>query len=458
MAEAQAPYDVIMLFVYLLLFGALLSLLYGLSEWLSRDRVLKIFEDKDVLVVLGSEAYYGRLHVPPRSGGGFEVFFPSDRVENPLSLIAFLKENYRETGNKKFLENAERLLEEFKSKGLVDPSIRLEDISVDPWSPPSLVSRKVYPDEVKNLNAIIRFKEFMDKRELKRLESEFTKVYNPPLHWRLKRKLWNALAYVRDRLVTSLSPTTLMPQTMRLAVPVTAPLAITTQVQKDVTELEKRIKEMEMKALATLTEYDALLENALGRLLTVRVVDVEGEEKTYCGVLREYSKNYILLYDVDYKIQMYTRFKGKEECPGYPRTHLKFYGLFWRDEKHLEVANISPTDSGSRVVLRNASCSPLKVEKVRFKVPKEGGVEEKVLTVSRVLQPGETVELSVPLAPEDIELDVEYEIHKEVDIIWPRSKVKVVGLGEYPASLLSEILSSAIKPAVVLKSKIAKRG
>ena len=457
MAEAQAPYDVIMLFVYLLLFGALLSLLYGLSEWLSRDRVLKIFEDKDVLVVLGNEAYYGRLHVPPRSGGGFEVFFPSDRVENPLSLIAFLKENYRETGNKKFLESAERLLEEFKSKGLVDPNIKLEDVSVDPWSPPSLVSRKVYPDEVKNLNAIIRFKEFMDEEELRKLQIEFTKVYNPPLHWRLKRKLWNALAYVRDRLVTSFSPTALMPQTMRLAVPAAAPLAITAQVQKDVAELEKRIREMEIKALATLTEYDALLENALGRLLTVRVVDVEGEEKTYCGVLREYSKNYILLYDVDYKIQMYTRFKGKEECPGYPRTHLKLYGLLWRGEKHLEIADITPTDSWSRVVLRNAGRSPLKVEKVRFKAPKEGGVEEKALTLSRVLQPGESVELSIPLPPKDLELDVEYEVRKEADIIWPRPKVKVVGLGEYPASLLSKILSTAIRPTVALRSKFAKR-
>ncbi|HDD34067.1 MAG TPA: hypothetical protein ENG30_02835 [Thermofilaceae archaeon] len=54
-----------------------------------------------------------------------------------------------------------------------------------------------------------------------------------------------------------------------------------------------------------------------------------------------------------------------------------------------------------------------------------------------MLQPGEAVEISVPFYSE---LTVEYEVSKEADIMWPRSKVRVVGLGDYPPHLLSEVL------------------
>ncbi len=441
MAEPQAAYDVLVLIAYLVFIGAALSLLYGLSEWLSRDRVLKILEDKDVLVVLGSEAYYGKLHVPPRSGGGFEIFFPSNRVENPKSLLTYLKENYKRTGDKKFLERAERLLKEFKKSGLVDENLTLDSLDVNPWSPPSLVSRKVYPDELKNLFAIMRFKDFMSEEELRKLREEFAKVYNPPFHWRLKRKVWNVLSYVRDRVSSSLSALGALPQALPVAK--VAPAAISAQVQKDVTEIEKKLKEMQAQAIATMAEYDALLENSLGHLLTVKVVDIEGEEKTYQGVLREYSKNYVLLYGVNYRIQMRTRFKGQKECEGYPRPVIKLYGMLWEDEKHLAIASIEKTDAGSRVALRNVSSSPLRVEKVKVKVPKEGGVEEKEIGLMKVIFPGEEVSIEVPGPPESLELEIEYEVTKEVDIAWPRSKVRIVGLGDYPTTLLDKILSAS---------------
>jgi len=437
--ESWISLEPLLLFLYLVGIALVVSLLYGLVEWVSRDRVLKLLEDREVVVVIGSsEAYYGRLKVPARGGGGFEVFFPSSRIENPVSLLAFLKENYEATGNKKFLEIAEEMIREFKAKGMVSEDLTLDDVKVDPWAEPSLVSRKVYSGELKDLYAIMRFHEFIDEEERRRAWEELVKIYDPPFYWRAKRRLWNALAYVKDRVASAFTSIGLAQRALPMAALPSVPVAaLSTYVQKDVTEIEKRLREAQMRFLAVMSEYDALLENALGHLLTVEVVDVEGEKKRYQGVLREYSKNYILLYDVDYKVQMYTVFNGRKETEGYPKTHLRFYGLLWRKESHLSVERLEEVDGGCRATFKNVWRGPVKLEKLKFKV----GGEEKEKAVNRVLFPGEEVTVEVPLPLQDFEVRVEYEVTKEADIAWPRSRVKVIGLGDYPRNILRRILT-----------------
>ncbi|MCD6244080.1 MAG: hypothetical protein J7J65_02445, partial [Candidatus Korarchaeota archaeon] len=100
----------LMPFIYLLILGIVLSLVFSLVELFSIDRVLKLVRGRKAFVFLGKEAYYGKLYIPPRSKGGFEVFYVDENIENPESLIAFLIENYQETGNEKFLEKAKILL------------------------------------------------------------------------------------------------------------------------------------------------------------------------------------------------------------------------------------------------------------------------------------------------------------------------------------------------------------
>lgn len=62
--------------LYLAVVGVILSIIYGIAELFSRDRVIKIFDGKYAFVFIGSEGFYGKIRVPPRGGGGFEVVFP----------------------------------------------------------------------------------------------------------------------------------------------------------------------------------------------------------------------------------------------------------------------------------------------------------------------------------------------------------------------------------------------
>lgn len=396
---------------YLVAIAAVLSIIYGIAEWFSKDRVLKIVEGRRALVVVGDEAFYGRISIPPRGGGGFEVYFPLENVENPLSLISFLLRSYEETGEEKFYKEAEKLLGEFKSRGLVPRGLELELVSRSRWQPPSLASRKVFAGELGNLKAIMLFRDFLEERELEERRRELRRLFHPSPPRILARKIYNTLAFVKDKL-TSLA--------VKATSTLTTPLA---------PELKEGLAEVEKKAIGVVgATYDPLLENSIGRLLTVRVTDIDGEEKAYQGVLREYSADYLLLYDVNYRLQVATKFKDLREEPGYPRPALNIRGFKFRLSSHLRA---EVGDGG--LVLRNISSEAVKVEKVKW-----GDGE---LSVSRVLEPGEYIVLGVP---EKNSFTVEYEISRTVDIVWPRNKVKIVGLGEYPFRLLPELISQKL--------------
>ncbi len=399
--------DQLMPLIYLLGLGIVLSIIFSLVEMFSIDRVLKLVRGRRAFVFLGREAHYGRLHIPPRSKGGFEVFYEDSAVENPLSLVAFLMENYQETGNEKFLEKARAILEYLRERGLVDRELKPEDVKVNPWAPPSLVSRKVYSSELKDLWMIASFVEFMSEEERKRRWRELASLYSRPLFKRTRRKVYNALSYVKDKVASALTST----------VSVIAP------VPKD---LRANLEEAEKRAVTSIIaqSYDPLLENSIGRLVTVRVDDVEGETKLYQGVLAEYSDKYLYVLDVDYRLQMTAVVSG-EAIRSSPIVRV--FGRFLRLGDHLEIRRENGT-----IVLRNTSDRLVKVEKVIR------GDEE--ISIDRVLLPGEGVRLEAT-----DELTVHYEISLEADVVWPRGRAVVVGLGDYPPDVLGSILGMGKK-------------
>ncbi len=396
------------LLINLIALAVVLSIIYTIAEWFSRDRVLKLFERKEVVVLLGKEAICGRFHIPPRSGGGFEVFFRGERIENPLTLLSFLVENYRETGDEKFLREAERVLGELKRVGTVPEGLSLDGVKINPWAPPSLISRKVFPSDLSNLFAIMIVKGLLSEDELRARWKEMRKLYHPSIISRILRKTYNSLAYVKDKLSSTVTSATM-------------PL-----VSSAAPEVGKAVKTLEERAIGTIgTTYDPLLENSIGRLVTVRVQDVDGEVKLYQGILREYSGNYLLVYDVDYRLQMVAKFDRGKPVPGYPKVILDLQGWRFRGE-HLTVA-----ESDGAVVLTNVHTGPIKVESVE--------VGQNKYQVNRVLFPGENLRLPTGVKISDT-LVVNYEVSFEVDVAWPRGKAQVVGLGDYPPSVLEEIL------------------
>ncbi|MCD6369058.1 MAG: hypothetical protein J7L38_04590 [Thermoproteales archaeon] len=403
--------------IYLSLIGIALSLIYGISEWFSKDRVLKIFEGKFVFVYLGKEVYYGRMKIHPRSGGGFEVIFPPEGVENPVALLAFLMENYRETGDKKFLEKAEKVLEEFKKRKILPQDYSLKDVSLNPWQPPSLVSRKIYANEIGNLYGIMFFKYVLSEEEITERWKELHRVYSPSPIRRLKRKMYNSLSYVKDKIGATLSKTTGT---------VLAPLT---------PEVRKGIEEIQAKLVGSVgASYDSFLEDSIGRLVTVQVTDPSGGTRFYQGILREYSNNYILVYDVDYKLQMKMLFRGVKEVEGYPQSLFSLYGYKIKEKPHLKVSQLTLREGKAVLKLVNTSNEYLRLKNVI--------VDGNEVKIFKTLSPKAEIRLEAPASSNEPTIEVNYEICREADIIWPRSKVKVIGLGDYPPDILGEILKS----------------
>jgi len=401
---------------YLAAIGIVLSIIYGIAELFSRDRAIKLFEGKYAFVFFGNEGFYGRIRVPPRSGGGFEILFPPEGIENPVSLLAFLIENYQETGDRKFIEEAEELLADFKKRGIVPKNFKLEDIKNNPWAPPSLVSRKVFSQELGKLSAIIIFKYTLDKEELGERWKELRRLYHPSFFSRAKRKVYNSLAYVKDKISTAVTRAT-----------GTFMATLTPELRAGVETLEKKI----ISGVGTI--YDALLENSIGRLITVQVQDIDGEMKLYQGVLREYSNNYIVIYDVDYRIKMLAKFKGTKSERGFPRPQIMLHGWHFSEGEHIRMKDLKFESNTVSFKLLNVSEEPVRIVKVK--------VDENEVAVSRVLFHNEEVQVSANANSNEPIIEVLYEISREADVIWPRSKVKVIGLGDYPPTILSSILS-----------------
>ncbi len=416
MSETDTIMSYLTLLAYLMGLTLILSIIYSIAEWFSKDRVIKIFEGKKVLVLIGGEVYCGKLYIPPRSGGGFEVFFESDKIENPLSLLAFLIENYKETGDEKFKEEAEKLLIELKKKGVIPQEINLDSIELNPWSSPSLVSRKVYSSELKDLYAIIRFRDMLSESERRKIWKELRKLYHPSFFSRLKRKIYNALAYIKDKLTTIVSPASL-------------PMVST------VPEVKKAIEDLQKKAIAELgTLYDPLLENSIGRLITIKVKDIDNEEKVYQGILREYSNNYIAVYDVDYRLQVKAKYEGMRMLEGYPVPVHKIHGIAFRYKEKISITSITHSEGKTSIILKNSGEKIVRIEKIK--------IEDKEHSFKKILKPGDTLTVLVDGEYDNPKIEIEYEVSREADIIWPKSKVKVIGLGDYPPTMLEMILTS----------------
>ena len=400
--------------IYLTIAGFVLSIIYGIIEWFSRDRAIKIFEGKYAFIFLGNEVYYGKIKVPPRSGGGFEIIFPLEGIENPKTLLAYLMASYYETKDEKFLKEARKILEKFKKRGILPESLKLEDIKTNPWSSPSLISRKVFSQELGNLNAIIIFKHTLSKKDRIKRQKELKRLFHQSIFAKMKRKIYNSLAYVKDKIGATISKTSSSMMS-----------TLTPEIRSGVETLQKKIVER------IGSTYDSLLENSIGRLITVQVKDIDGETRYYQGILREYSNNYIVVYNVNYKIKMKTKFKGiRLEEP--PRPLIVLHGWVFSEKPQIVIKELHQNDNKTEIILSNISNEFVKVISVK--------VNGKEIKVTEVMGPNEVKRIIVEGIEREPLIEILYEISREADILWPRSKVRIIGLGDYPIHNLKEIL------------------
>ena len=385
--------DLLYTLVYLTVIGIIISIIYGIVELFSHDRVLKTFEGKDVLILMKNTMYYGKLIVPPRSNGGFEVIFPLDRIENPRVLLGFLLEDYKRTKDKKFL----KLINDVSNKLGIDYS----KIKINPWLEPSLVSRKIYPNDVGNLYAIIRFSYMLSNKAFKKREEELRRIYRPSVLYLLKRRTYNSLTFVKDKINSAIGK--------NLSYYLNVTPEISTSLEQAKNKLISRIG----------LSYDSLLENSIGHVVTIEVSGIDGKEELTQGILKDYTSNYVVLYDIDYKFKLITVFENFKKVNGYPKPFLEVRGWEFKFKGCLRLS----VKNGKAEIINECN-EPIKIDSIKVNQSEERAI-------SRVLFYKDKI--SVQLGKS---ISIVYEISRKADIVYPRSKVKVIGLGDYPSRIL----------------------
>ena len=406
----------------------IISILIGLIiDRISRDRVIKLFNGYWVVLFYEDidknglkEAYFGKINIPPRSGGGFELEYALKTIVNPVKLIGYLKRMYEDTGNEKYIKKARELYDHIiKSKGI---NIGFEEIKYDPFTEPSEASRKVYKDNIKDVYAIVRFVDIMSKEELERRMEELNKTFYPGTLYRIKRSITNFLGLAKDRLTDAFG-------------------AVSSKLSKVAPiPVEKEIKKTgETIVTGKLGSYEALLENSIGKLVLVKVKDIDGLERFYQGILREYSPNYIAVYNVDFRIEEEAVYVGRRLLDNYPIEKLDYHGWALREDKHLDIISIENKADRSIIKMKNLYHNNIYIDKLLVN-------NREVKVPDQNLEPDETVEIIIEGdIGENPEIKVQYTIAKKSDIIWPTSKVRVIGNGEPSERFIESILKRIAK-------------
>ncbi|MBU7004684.1 MAG: hypothetical protein HXS50_03900 [Theionarchaea archaeon] len=372
----------------------------------SRDRCIKEFEKYHVEAILASDtegdltkfAYSGVLEAPIQAGNGFEVNYDIEAIENIPQLFSYLKTAEQYTGNSKYSKTIQAI------NGRMD-ELHRSDLKVDyrlnPFDMPPEASHKVYQQDLERLLVIVRFFDELPKVEMKARLAAMEKFFHPGMMRRLSRSLGNFLSFAWDRIKQILT-------------------MITGYFTKGKSaDMQKLTTEAQTTAFKyTPRKYEALLENSIGMLVKIKVISPDGKVRFYRGVLKEYSDNYICVYNVFYRLPRAAEY---EEChfKGLdPKVMFRVKGKPVTRDQDIEI---TCGDSGKTLTLENISGHYIHLSKI---VADDG----EVTGFGNLLGPDgtQTLDLSVPVKKVRIEYDEAF----PSDVVFPRRLAVVVGRAE----------------------------
>jgi len=148
----------------------------------------------------------------------------------------------------------------------------------------------LYKYEYPNITALIRFHDELSERNKKEREKELKRAYHPPLLRRGIRKTKNMFKTLRDSLIEVVN--LLISQAKKA----TAAGAV-------LTSQDKYVSQMKQEFVGTVgTSYEPLLERHIGHKV---VLDLIKSDKIveYCGVLKDYTAEFVEIMDVDYRLE-----------------------------------------------------------------------------------------------------------------------------------------------------------
>jgi hypothetical protein len=146
----------------------------------------------------------------------------------------------------------------------------------------------LYKYEYPKIQTLIRYYAKLSEAGKKLRERELEKTYHPGLFRRLKRKIQNVFKTIRDSVM----------EVVNLLISQAQKAAPGGGVLKSQDKYVSRMKQELMDSAGT--SYEPLLEKYIGNKVVVEVV--KGDKLfEYCGVLKEYTADFIELIDVSYK-------------------------------------------------------------------------------------------------------------------------------------------------------------
>ena len=146
----------------------------------------------------------------------------------------------------------------------------------------------LYKYEYPKIGLVIRFHDELSDENKKAREKELERTYHPEWDRRLKRKTLNVLRTVRDSVVEIVN---LVISQAKKATP----------AGKMLTSQDKYVSQMKQELMGSVgTSFEPLLEQYIGHKVVLEMI--KGDKIfEYCGVLKEYTAEFIEIMDVNYK-------------------------------------------------------------------------------------------------------------------------------------------------------------
>lgn len=148
----------------------------------------------------------------------------------------------------------------------------------------------LYKYEFPNIQAVIRFHDELSAKNKKARERELEKTYHPRWGRRFKRRLLNVFRTVRDSIVEIIN---LLISQAKKATP----------AGKMLGSQDKYVNQMKQELMGSVgTSFEPLLERYIGRKVVLEMI--KGDKVLeYCGVLKDYTAEFIEIMDINYSIK-----------------------------------------------------------------------------------------------------------------------------------------------------------
>ncbi|MFB0555703.1 MAG: hypothetical protein ACETWQ_20550 [Phycisphaerae bacterium] len=148
----------------------------------------------------------------------------------------------------------------------------------------------LYKYEYPNIAALIRFHDELSESNKKQREKELKRTYHPTILRRLKRKIKNVFKTVRDSVMEIVN---LLISQAKKATPAGAVLS----------SQDKYVSQMKQELMGSVgTSYEPLLERYIGHKVVLEMI--KGDKMfEHCGVLKEYTAEFVEVMDVNYRIK-----------------------------------------------------------------------------------------------------------------------------------------------------------